>query len=273
MSMKHTTTADAFTPEDFGKLVDLEVQAKSIAARSATVFGTDKVKVNFPLWTADPSVGWYGELDEITPADGSTDEVEVTPSKTAGLTLISNELKDDSDPAVAKLAGAGLSNQIARAIDAAYLGNTTAKGPNGLQSISYSSVDTGTALANLDPFIKARYAAIAAGSELSSWIVSPATAEAVSLLKETSGSNRNLIEFVEDGLRVAGLPVLVSDQVDAATLFWGVPEAHVMYVLRKGTSVERFPAVTQDGTYVRAVSRIGVGFLNPAGVVRGHKAA
>ncbi|MGV0603373.1 phage major capsid protein [Mycolicibacterium sp. XJ1904] len=271
--MIHTTTADAFTPEDFGKLVDLEVQAKSVAARSATVFGTDKVKVNFPLWTADPSVGWYSELDEIIPADGSTDEVEVTPSKTAGLTLISNELKDDSSPEVAKLAGAGLSNQIARAIDAAFLGNTTAKGPDGLQSIAYSTVDTGAALANLDPFVSARYAAIDAGSELTSWIVTPETAEAISLLKEASGSNKNLVEFVEDGLRVAGLPVLVSDQVDAATVFWGIPKSHVMYVLRKGTSVERFPAVTQDGTYVRAVSRIGIGFLNEAGVVRGYDAA
>lgn len=273
MSMIHSTTADAFTPEDFGKLVDLEVQAKSVAAKSATVFGTDKVKVNFPLWTADPSVGWYGELDEITPADGSTDEVEVTPTKTAGLTLISNELKDDSDPSVAQLAGAGLSNQIARSIDAAFLGNTTTKGPDGLLSLTYTPVDTGTGLTNLDPFIQARYAAIAAGSVLSSWIVSPDTAEDISLLKVQTDSNQSLVQFVDDGITIAGLPVLVSDQVDASTLFWGVPKAHVMYVLRKGTTVERFPAVTQDGTYVRAVSRIGFGFLNEAGVVRGYDAA
>jgi hypothetical protein len=32
---------------------------------------------------------------------------------------------------------------------------------------------------------------------------------------------------------VAGLPVLVSDQVDAATLFWGIPKQHVMFVQRK----------------------------------------
>lgn len=46
-----------------------------------------------------------------------------------------------------------------------------------------------------------------------------------------------------------------------------------MYVLRKSATVERFPAVTQDGTYVRAVSRIGIGFLSPAGVVRGYEIA
>jgi hypothetical protein len=62
---------------------------------------------------------------------------------------------------------------------------------------------------------------------------------------------------VEDGIVVAGLPVLVSDQVDANTLFWGIPKQHVMFVQRKDTTVERFPAVQQDGTYIRAVSRIG----------------
>ena len=68
---------------------------------------------------------------------------------------------------------------------------------------------------------------------------------------------------------VAGLPVLVSDQVDEDTVFWGIPNQHVMFVQRKGTAVERFPNVQQDGTWIRAVSRLGVAFLNPAGVVRG----
>ena len=79
---------------------------------------------------------------------------------------------------------------------------------------------------------------------------------------------------MEDGITVAGLPVLVSDQVDANTLFWGIPRSHVVFVQRKDTTVERFPAVLQDGTYIRAVSRIGLAFLNEAGVVRGwHDAA
>ena len=70
MSMINSTTAAAFTPEDFGGLVDLAVKAKSIAARSATHFSTGKDKVSFPLWTADPAVGWYNELDTIAPTDG-----------------------------------------------------------------------------------------------------------------------------------------------------------------------------------------------------------
>jgi uncharacterized HhH-GPD family protein len=63
------------------------------------VFVTDTHRVNFPLWTADPAVAWYNELDAITANDGSTDEVGCTPTKTAGIVRVANELADDSDPA------------------------------------------------------------------------------------------------------------------------------------------------------------------------------
>ena len=102
------------------------------------------------------------------------------------------------------------------------------------------------------------------------WIVRPAVAESLSKLKVQTGSNQSLIQFVEDGIVIAGLPVLVSDQVDANTLFWGIPKAHVVFGQRKGTTVERFPYVDPDGTYIRAISRIGWGFLNEAGIVRAY---
>jgi hypothetical protein len=75
-------------------------------------------------------------------------------------------------------------------------------------------VDTGASLTNLDSFVSARYAAQAVGSTLTNWIVRPAVAEALSKLKVETGYNQSLLQFVEDGITVAGLPVLVSDQVD-----------------------------------------------------------
>lgn len=272
MPMKRADQAQTWLPEDFGKMLDLVVQAKSVAANASTVVSTSRQKVGFPLWVADPAVGWYNELDEITPADGDTDEVEVTPSKTAGLTLISNELANDSDPDVANQIAAALGNQIAHAIDAAFFADTTAKAPNGLLSLTTQVVDPGTSVTNLDPFVSARYAAEANGAKLSHWLVTPATAEALSKLKIASGSNQSLIQFVEDGITVAGLPVLTSTHVDAGTVAWGVDSTQQRYVLRQGTTVERFPSVTNDGLYIRAISRVGFGFLNPAGIVRLHHA-
>lgn len=273
MSTTSANISSAFLPEQYGNLVNLAVQAKSIAANSATFISTNKAKFNVPVWKADPSVGWYSELDTISEADGQTGEVEVIPTKTAGLTLVGNESVNDTDPAIAEQIGAALANQIARAVDGAYFGNTTTKGPNGLLSISYSTVDTGTDVSNLDPFIAARYKAVANGSTLSSWIVSPETAETLSKLKVQTGSNQSLLQFVDDGIVVAGLPVLVSDQVDDDTVAWGIPRDHVLFVQREGTRVEHFANVQQDGRWVRAVSRIGFGFINEPGIIRLYDAA
>jgi hypothetical protein len=57
-----------------------------------------------------------------------------------------------------------------------------------------------------------------------------------------------LLQFAEDGIVVAGLPVLVSDRVDADTLFWGIPKAHVVFVQRKGTRSSGSPPSTTTGS-------------------------
>jgi len=64
-----------------------------------------------------------------------------------------------------------------------------------------------------------------------------------------------LQEFVKEGITVAGLPVIVSDQVDANTRFWASGQAHVVLVVRKGTKVERFPNVQKDGIWASPLSR------------------
>ena len=267
MSMKRSGQGASWLPQDFGEMLNLVVAAKSVAAQASTLFPTDKQKVGFPLFTANPSVGWYNELDEITPADGSTNEVVITPSKTAGLTLLSNELADDSDPAIADQIGAALADQIAKAIDVAYFADTTTKSYSGLQHKAYTTVDVAS-ITSQDPFVSARFAAEAHGAKLTHWLMSPTVAETLSKIKVATGSNQPLLQFVEDGITVAGLPVLTSVDVDATTLAWGVDKSQQRLVVRKGTTVERFDSVTNDGQWVRAISRVGWDTLNPAGIVR-----
>jgi len=222
-------------------------------------------------------VAWYNELDTISATDGATGEVVVTPSKTAGITRISSELGDDTDPAIADQIGAALANQIAEAVDTAWLANTTAKANSGLLSLTYGSVDTGAiaSVANLDPFIDAQFAAEAVGAELTSWVMHPAVAKQLSKIKVQSGSNQTLLQRVEDGLRVAGLSVFVSPKVDALTLAWGIPKARTVTVLRKGTEVVRSndAGFYNDAVDIRAIARVGFGFLQPASVIRLYDAA
>ncbi len=276
MATQHSNTNDAFTPFAFGQLLNKALQSESVALQATTVVQTDKVSLTFPIWESDPAVNWLAELATITATDGATGAVPVTPSKTGGITRLSNELADDSSPAVAELAILGLVNQIAHAIDTAFVGNTVTNGPSGLLSTSYTTVDTGASLTNLDPFISAVYAAKAVGARLTSWVMDPSVAEAVQKLKRSTGSNENLIDFSPNGdLKIAGLPVFTLPAVDASTLFWGIPAARVVTVLRKDAEVSRSKdsGFYNDALDVRALSRVGFGFLHPAAVIRGYDAS
>jgi len=266
--MTDATSAAAWLPQDYGDLLDTVVQEKSIASKAATLFTTTRQTVRFPLWTADPAVGWYSELDTIAIADGSTNEVVVTPSKTAGIDLLSNELVGDSDPAIALQVAQGLANQIAGALDTAFFGNTTAKGPNGLQSLTTAVVDPGASITNLDAFVAARYAAEAHAANLTHWLLPPAVAQTLSQLKIGSGYNQSLLQFVDDGVQIAGIPALTSTHVVGTGISaWGVDASQIRFVQRQGTTVELFDSPQNDAKWVRAVSRVGFGFLNPAGIV------
>ncbi|MDF0530906.1 phage major capsid protein [Tsukamurella sp. 8F] len=270
-----TQATAAITPEAYGELVVNAVKADSIAAQSMTHASTDRDKVLYPRLLADPSTAHYLELDTIAAADPTTDEVPVTIYKTAGFNLQSRELVADSSPDTANMVAEGLKRQIIRAVDGAYLANTTAKGPNGLLSTDYSEVDTGASLTNLDTFVDAKYAAIDAGAELTNWIMSTATAKAVAKLKEASGSNRALVDFVDNQMLLAGIPVLLSNQVDTNTKAWGISRASNVFVVREGARVEvsKDSHFQSDGVALKATFRYGLGYLNEAANVRLYDAA
>ncbi|MGJ6125974.1 phage major capsid protein [Mycolicibacterium sp. Y3] len=268
MAMQHSNTADTWTPADFGKVLNKAIQAKSTAFKAATLFSTDKVKVQFPLWVSDPAVSWLDELELITPTDGSTGEVVVIPSKVGGIVTLSNEIAKDTDPQIADQAAAGIANQIANSIDAAFLANTTPKANNGLLSVAYSTVDTGASITNEDPFISAIFKAQGVGANIDRWVMNPTVAETLSKLKKGTGSNERLLQFTTDGAVIAGVPVLTDPKVDAATFAWGIDSTRTKVVLRQGTEMERFDVPRQDAIDVRGIARVGFGFLHPESIVR-----
>lgn len=285
MAMQHSTVSDAFTPEGYGALLDIEIEslALSFDTRVSTRFNTSNVTVNFPLWTGDGNVSWVAELGTIPTVDGDTAEVSVTPKKLGAIYRVSSEMADDSNPDIPTQIAKALARQISDEIDAAFLGNTVNNGPSGLLSLVdttpdpdvplYSVVDTaGPTISNLDPFVSAVYKAAGVGAKLTAFIVSPAVAESLSKIKVASGSNQHLLAYGPDGLTVVGVPVIVSRHVDEDTLFWGVDGTRIRTVLRKGTTVDRSKdtAFANDAIDLRGLARVGFGFLHPASIVRGY---
>ena len=279
MAVLNSGLQTAWTPEDYGALIDLVIAEKSVAFQAGTRIVTGSETLRVPLLTADPAVGFYAENTEISLTDPTTNELVITPKKVAGLTQISNEAAEDSNPAVADQVGQSLGRSIAKKIDASFFANTTTNGPSGLLSLTgINVVDTGTVtLTSLDPFHDAKAAALADGAEISVWILAPDVALTLSKAKQlTSGSNVGLLDTtgVADGVTLAGVPVLVSTDVAAGNA-WGLDGSQVLIVQRSGTRVERSrdAAFAYDAVQVRGTARVSFGFANPAGVVRLYDAA
>jgi HK97 family phage major capsid protein len=277
MAVLDSNLPQAYTPEDYGKLIDLVVAAKSVAFQAGTIISTDSESIRFPLLTADPGTGWIAENATIPLTDPTTSELVVTPKKVAGRTQISNEAAQDSNPAVANLTGQALGRSIAKKVDAAFFANTTTNGPSGLLSAAgVNVVDTGaiSALTNVDVFHDAKAAALADGANVSVWLMAPDVALQLSKAKEGTGSNKGLFDSVADGVTLAGVPVLVSTDVPAGNA-WGIDSSQCLIVQRTGTTVvtSTDAAFAEDAVQVRATARVGFGFANPAGLVRLYDAA
>jgi HK97 family phage major capsid protein len=140
ITVTNSSLQTAWSPEDYGKLVDLVLAEKSIAFRASTTITTQSESIRFPMLTAHPAVAWMVENTQISLTDPTTNELVVTPKKVAGLTQISYHAASDSNPAVADQIGRGLDLKRRQKVDAAFFGNTVTNGPSGLLSLSGVSV-------------------------------------------------------------------------------------------------------------------------------------
>src|SRR4051794_21129370 len=117
----YTTTAgvSGILPDEIGPLVIQPTISSSLLAQVATTVLTGSTTYRIPVVTSDPSANFVAEGAEISPSNLAMQELLVSPQKVAGLTVVSRELANDSDPAAATIVGDGLARDIARRIDEA----------------------------------------------------------------------------------------------------------------------------------------------------------
>jgi HK97 family phage major capsid protein len=274
MAMTTGGSSAILTPSQVEQLVILPLIAESVAAHASQVININSHSVKFPRVTQDANASWTLENTEIATSDVVTDELTCTPSALKALSVVSNELMADSSPAAATVVGQSIVRDLRREVDAAWLTATTTNGPSGLPSLTTSVASAGGAWSNFDWAQAAISACETLHSSLTNWVTSPATALALSNVKQfsTVGSNVPLMQPdpTRPGSRViAGIPVLVSPSCAADTI-WGVPQQHCMLVLRQPATVvsDGSALFTKDSTAIRAVLRIGFCFTYPLTVVK-----
>jgi HK97 family phage major capsid protein len=261
------SAASGILPPEYAELITKPVEEKAIPFQSsiATVVGTGSKELQIPLLLEDAGAEWVAEGSEITPDDPSIGELTITPKKVAGLTIISSELANDSNPKAQELVGAGLARSIIGKVNAAFLGNLASPAPKGLDSLAGVTELTGN-LANLDIFAEAVSAAEEAGVDITGWIMHPTQALALAKLKDITGSNKALLA---DSRTILGRPVTVSAKNVAGTIY-GLPAPRIITVLREDVelAVSGDAYFTSDRVAIRATMRLGFGFPDEAAITR-----
>lgn len=267
--MTMLTTAQSnrgILPAEYGALItDPVAEAAlafqpSIAQRVTTAGKTFRV----PVLVEDVAAAWTAEGEEITPTDPVLDEIEVTPSKVAGLTIISRELAEDSSPDAAEMVGTSLARALTLQVDKGFVGNLAAPAAKGLGSITPTVVSG--ALDSLDSIHEAKAAAAAEGGAPTVLLANPADLLALAVLKDQADSNRALLA---DTSVVAGLPVVSSRHIAAGSL-WLLDATQIVTVLREDVTlaVSHDSHFTSDRVALRATLRVGFAFPKPAALVR-----
>ncbi len=267
-----------WTPEQVGDLIVRPVTSASVAMTATKTVPTDPSVTSFgvPLVTGDPVAKAVAEGAEITPSDIQLGEDRDVFHKYAGLSIISRETAEDSSPAVADVIGQRLANDIARAIDADFFG--TRAGNNtiplkGLGNVADATQVAAAAWKDADPFTEAVYRAQEAGATITSFVTSPAVALKLAQLKESTTSNRDLLQPDPTAPAVRmidGVPLLISPAV-ADGIVWGLPnDGRVLLPIRQDVDLVRDESAffTSDRVAIRATMRITALFSHPAAIVK-----
>jgi HK97 family phage major capsid protein len=252
--------------------------ALSVAGQVMTTIPITTNSYRVPLVTADVQASWTAQSAEITASDATLDELDITPSKLAALSVISNELANDSTPEAAQSVGDSIVRDLSRKVDQAMFTATTTNGPGGLPGVSGVTTVSGpaTAYSSVDPFSDAVYTSAQHNGTITAWVTNPATAMALAKVKAYTAGASNMPLLGSDPTmpgrqQILGIPLLTSPYVTTtANVVWGIPQAFSYFVLRQDAQVESDRSVyfTSDRVAVRAILRVGFGWPNPASVVK-----
>jgi HK97 family phage major capsid protein len=265
--------------EDIQNLVVKPLIQSAISTQVSTVVQTGSHSTRFPIVVTDPATGWTPEGQEINVTDPVLDELIVTPPALKGLTVVSNELMNDSDPAAMEVVGAGLVRDLQLKLDAAYFGNTVANGPNGIEHLTANQVTDSAFDGTLDVFAEAislaervGVTALAPdGTPGMNFVGNPEDVLTVATTKSGTDFNTPLLgpdASQATNRSILGVPLRSSPAVTRGGV-WLVPKAKAFVVIRQQVEVvtDTSAYFSSDRTGIRCVIRVGVAFPHPEAIV------
>lgn len=281
MTDTYTSTKNApkaWVGDAVGDLVVRPTMDESVAIQALGAVSVDEHASGFriPVVGTDPVATWSAEGSEIAPSTIGIAEDADRFHRLAALTVATQEMIDDSDPAIADAVAAGLGRDIARKLDVAFFGKrpqgaTAEDQPRGLGDIAgINTIAAGNKITNLDPFTDARYAAKVVGADLAAFIASPEDARVIAKVKDRTDSNRALLQpdpTQPGATTIGGVPFLATPAVTKGTI-WGLPKDRITIAIRKGAEldVDKSAFFTSFRVALRSVLRATFLYAHPQAI-------
>jgi HK97 family phage major capsid protein/HK97 family phage prohead protease len=192
----------------------------------AFTFGTNGI-ISIPSRNATPTIAgsFVGEGAAIPVRQGAFSAITMVPKKLAVITVFSREVSEHSDPAIEGLLRTAIAEDTAVAIDSVLMDSNvaTAVRPAGLRSLGATLTPTAAGgFAAVVGDVKLLYAALQTATlgnvRNPVFLMPPALALALSLTVAPNGTFA-FPSVTPDGGSLANIPIIVSPNVTADTLF------------------------------------------------------
>jgi HK97 family phage major capsid protein len=287
-------TGAAFTPSEFASYFFDLLAAQSVGLRSGfRVVQTDRDSLVVPRNLADQSAAWVAEAGTIGPSDPNADSVTLTPRKLAALTVSSNEVLVDSNPAVLDVVAMQMLRAIALKADLGfYEGSGTPPEIRGLKNVvgiqTVSMGANGAQLVNLDQIADAIGLLETANTEAGAIVMHPRSWRTLIKLKEDTAATRNkplLQDSAGSGSQgvqksIYGVPVFLSSQLSitetqgtsgavCSSIYVYAP-SEVVVAIRSEARVELDSSrlFNSDQSELRGITRLDMAVPNAPAVCR-----
>lgn len=193
---------------------------------------------------------WVGESKAIPMSKGDYSDVDLTPLKVAGLTVISMELLEDSQPSAEMLVRDGLVEASSQRVDQTFLSTSAAVSGvspagilNGVTAFQASGTDLAAVRADMQtliyPYVQNK---MATGI---TFVMNPATALALSWMYG-SLDQRAFPDINQGGGTLNGMPVVVGDNVTPGQIIairtgdvWRIGDSGIRISMSREATIEQ----------------------------------
>jgi|SRR3990167_1234016 len=204
-----TTTAAGIVPEDFraDQFVGLLRNSMVVRSLGARLLPNLRGDVVIPRQATTSTAQWIAEGDALTDSGMTFDNITLTPKHVGGITELSRQLLQQSNPSIEALVRDDFINVVSLAIDKALIHGDGVKEPEGLLT---AATGTGT----LGAPTWAKVLTVLQGLAMknivpNAWLTHP---EVATILRKTL-REAGLPGYLLDNGQLAGVPVAVTNQL------------------------------------------------------------